>query len=130
MKTTSYKVLIVDDSKLARMAAIKALGALYPEWPRIEAGNSDEAMRAIQEGHPDLVLLDFNMPGKNGLDLASELLASNPHVPVAVISANRQPEILNRTTAIGAFFLPKPLTQDALADFLRSAIAYLAKARP
>ena len=121
----SYKVLIVDDSKLARMAAIKALSALYPDWTRIEAANSDEAIRSIADARPDIVLLDFNMPGKNGLDLASELLSSNPHMPVAVISANRQQEILNRTTAIGAFFLPKPLTQDDLADFLRSAIDYL-----
>ena len=125
----SYKVLIVDDSKLARMAAIKALGALYPDWSWIEAANSDEAARSIGEQSPDIILLDFNMPGKNGLDLASELLASNPHVPVAVISANRQQEILNRTTAIGAFFLAKPLTQDALADFLRSAVAYLRRAQ-
>jgi DNA-binding NarL/FixJ family response regulator len=126
----SYKVLIVDDSKLARMAAIKALSALYPDWASIEAANSDEATRLIGDARPDIVLLDFNMPGKNGLDLASELLASNPHIPVAVVSANRQQEILNRTTAIGAFFLPKPLTQDDLADFLRSAVVYLRTSRP
>jgi DNA-binding NarL/FixJ family response regulator len=125
----SYKVLIVDDSKLARMAVIKALSALYPDWSRIEATNSDEAMRSIQEAHPDIALLDFNMPGKSGLDLASELLASNPHMPVAVVSANRQQQILNRTTAIGAFFLAKPLTQDALADFLRRAVDYLRKSK-
>jgi DNA-binding NarL/FixJ family response regulator len=125
-----YKVLIVDDSKLARMAAIKALSALHPDWTRIEASNSDEAIAKIKEAPPDIVLLDFNMPGKSGLDLASELLSSNPHMPVAVISANRQQEILNRTTAIGAFFLPKPLTQDDLADFLRSAIEYLRAHKP
>ena len=126
----SYKVLIVDDSKLARMAAIKALSALHPDWTSIEAANSDEATAAIRDARPDIVLLDFNMPGKNGLDLASELLSADPHLPVAVISANRQQEILNRTTAVGAFFLPKPLTQDDLADFLRSAIAYLRAPRP
>ena len=126
----SYKVLIVDDSKLARMAAIKALRTLYPDWTSIEAANSDEAARMIGEARPDIVLLDFNMPGKNGLDLASEMLASNPHLPVAVVSANRQQEIVNRTTAIGAFFLPKPLTQDDLADFLRSAVAYLRTRKP
>ena len=125
----TYKVLIVDDSKLARMAAIKALSALHPDWTRVEAANSDEAMRSIEDEHPDIVLLDFNMPGKNGLDLAAELLAANPHMPVAVVSANRQQEVLNRTTAIGAFFLAKPLTQDGLADFLRSAVAYLQRHR-
>ena len=125
----TYKVLIVDDSKLARMAAIKALSVLQPDWTRVEAADSDEALRAVQDVHPDIVLLDFNMPGKNGLDLASELLSANPHMPVAVISANRQQEIVNRTTAIGAFFLAKPLTQDGLAEFLKSAVASLKKTR-
>jgi DNA-binding NarL/FixJ family response regulator len=123
----SYKVLIVDDSKLARMAVTKALGALYPDWTRIEAASSEEALQSIQESHPDIVLLDFNMPGRSGLDLASDLRRSDPHMPVAVISANRQQEVLNRTSAIGAFFLAKPLTQDALAEFLKVAVKDLGK---
>jgi len=126
----SYKVLVVDDSKLARMAVNKALSALYPDWTSLEAANSEEALRAMETSRPDIALLDFNMPGQNGLDLAAALLKSNPHMPVAVVSANRQQEILNRTTAIGAFFLSKPLTQHELADFLRSAVKYLSTAKP
>ena len=126
----SYKVLIVDDSKLARMAAIKALTTLYPDWTRVEAANSDEALRSIDEARPDIVLLDFNMPGKNGLDLAAELLAANPRRPVAVISANRQKEILDRTRSIGAFFLAKPLTGEDLAEFLETALAQLRARKP
>jgi DNA-binding NarL/FixJ family response regulator len=121
----SYKVLIVDDSKLARMAASKALGTLYPEWKRIEAANAEEALRALDESRPDIVLLDYNMPGQNGLDLASELLRSHPRLPVAVISANRQQEIVSRTSAIGAFFVAKPLTQEGLAEFLKVAVDQL-----
>ena len=126
----NYKILIVDDSKLARMAAIKALSVLYPDWTRLEAANSDEAIRAIQDARPDIVLLDFNMPGKSGLDLAAELLAEHPHMPVAVISANRQQQILDRANAIGAFFLAKPLTQDGLAGFLETAVAHLRRPKP
>ena len=121
----SYKVLIVDDSKLARMAVSRVLNALYPDWARIEAASSDEALRSIEQAHPDIALLDFNMPGRNGLELASDLRQSNPRMPVAVISANRQQEILSRATAMGAAFLPKPLTEDALAAFLKSAVAAL-----
>src|ERR1700761_8804045 len=40
----AYKLLIVDDSKLARMAAAKAMSTLYPDWVRFEASNSDEAV--------------------------------------------------------------------------------------
>ena len=124
-----HKVLIVDDSKLARMSVIKSLSALYPDWKWVEAVNSEEALRSIREARPDIALLDFNMPGQNGLDLAAELLQANPHLPVAVVSANRQQEIINRTTAIGAFFLAKPLTQADLAEFLKAAVDRLQRAK-
>ena len=45
----TQKVLIVDDSKLARMAVIKALNSLRPDWTRIEASNADEALALIKQ---------------------------------------------------------------------------------
>jgi DNA-binding NarL/FixJ family response regulator len=119
----THKVLIVDDSKLARMAVVKALKALRPDWPRIEAGSAAEALAQIGEECPDIVLLDFNMPGKDGLVFAAELSQHSPRIAVAVISANRQAEVINRTEAVGATFLPKPLTEKALDDFLNTAAA-------
>jgi CheY-like chemotaxis protein len=118
----THKVLIVDDSKLARMSVIKALNALRPDWPRVEAGSADEALACITEESPDIVLLDFNMPGKDGLAFAAELTQRYPQIVIAVISANRQVEVINRTEALGATFLPKPLTEKSLGDFL-SAVA-------
>jgi DNA-binding NarL/FixJ family response regulator len=119
----THKILIVDDSKLARMAVIKALLALHPEWQRFEAGNADEALALVSQHAPDIALLDYNMPGKDGLTLASELRALDPGIRVAVISANHQVEVIQRAQAAGATFLPKPLTQQALGEFLQSAIA-------
>jgi DNA-binding NarL/FixJ family response regulator len=118
----THKVLIVDDSKLARMAIVKALNALRPDWPRIEANNAEEALAQIHEESPDIVLLDFNMPGKDGLAFAAELSLHSPQIAIAVISANRQAEVINRTEAVGATFLPKPLTEKALGDFLDTAV--------
>ena len=124
----THKVLIVDDSKLARMAVVKALNALRPDWLRIEAGNADEALARINEQSPDIVLLDFNMPGKDGLLFAAELSQQYPQIAIAVISANRQVEVINRAEAVGATFLPKPLTEKALGDFLSAAVARQAAA--
>ena len=118
----THKVLIVDDSKLARMAVVKTLTALRPDWTRVEASNAEEALEHIERGPLDIVLLDFNMPGKDGLVFAAELRQSNPNISVAVVSANRQLEVINRTQAAGATFLPKPLTEKALRDFLDIAV--------
>jgi DNA-binding NarL/FixJ family response regulator len=117
----SYKVLIVDDSKLARMAIAKILAALRPDWTRIEAANPEEAVARFEENGADIALLDFNMPGRDGLDLAFELHDLKPEMPLALISANTQREIMTRTRQIGAAFLPKPLSQECLAEFLSSA---------
>ena len=118
----SVRILIVDDSKLARMAVAKTLGAVQPGWTRVEAANAEEAMAKIKEGAVDLAVLDFNMPGRDGLELAAELKTLKPAMPLAVISANHQVEVVTRAKAVGATFLSKPLTEQALRDFLDGAI--------
>lgn len=119
-----YTVLIVDDSKLARMSVAKVLGGLHPDWKRIEAANALEALEQTRQLSPEVVLVDFNMPGKDGVTLAAELRALDPKISVAVISANRQTEVIKRAEAAGATFLPKPVTESALADFLATVAGH------
>jgi CheY-like chemotaxis protein len=110
--------MVVDDSKLARMSIARLLDALRPEWTRLEAANAAEAIEWQTRGAIDLALLDFNMPGPDGLALAADLRGRDPAMPMAIISANNQDEVVARAHALGAAFLPKPLTQAALAEFL------------
>jgi CheY-like chemotaxis protein len=110
------------------MAVVKALNSLHPDWKRVEASNADEALEQIRREPVDIILLDFNMPGKDGVTLAAELRQSNPELRIAVISANRQMEVINRVQAVGATFLPKPLTEPALAEFLDGAVKRLGEA--
>jgi DNA-binding NarL/FixJ family response regulator len=126
----TYRLLIVDDSKLARMAAAKAMRACYPDWNRVEASNADEALALANDGSFDVALVDFNMPGRDGLQLAADLRARSPSMPLAVVSANHQDEIVARAKAIGAAFLPKPLTEQSLSDFLQGALQQLQSAKP
>ena len=87
---------------------------------RLEAANAGEAADLAR--YADIALLDFNMPGVDGLAYAAELRQLRPAMPLAIISANNQREIVDRTRAIGASFLPKPLTEDALRNFLDDAV--------
>lgn len=118
----TLKVLIVDDSKLARMAIIKALDAVRPELAWLEASDADTALALLQKDGADIALLDFNMPGKDGLALAAEMRELDPQIRVAVISANRQAEVVARARATGASFLAKPVTATALGEFLDDAL--------
>jgi CheY-like chemotaxis protein len=121
LEPTMATVLIVDDSKLARIVAAKAISALRPDWERVEAGNADEALARVAAGGIDLALLDYNMPGKDGLALAAELRSLHPTMPMAVITANVQDEIIARARAINATFIPKPLTAEGLRGFVSGA---------
>jgi CheY-like chemotaxis protein len=114
-------VLIVDDSKLARIVAAKAVRGLQPAWRRMEATNAEDALAAMETGEVDVALVDYNMPGRNGLDLAADLRARHPAMPIAVITANVQEEVIAQARAVGAAFVGKPVTEDGLRGFLSSA---------
>lgn len=114
-------LLIVDDSKLARIVVGKAAGGLQPDWIRVEAANADDALARIAEGDVDVAILDYNMPGRNGLDLAEELRAAYPDMPIALATANVQDEIIARARDAGVTFIAKPVTEEGARGFLSGA---------
>ena len=121
-------VLAVDDSKLARIVMGKAITALQPDWTRLEASNADEAMTVVDGRKIDVILLDFNMPGKDGLTLAEELRARFPAMPIAIATANVQDEVVARARAAALSFIAKPVTEDGLRGFLSGAALRLRSA--
>lgn len=122
-------ILIVDDSKLARIVASKAVTALQPNWERVEAGSADEALELLANRRIDVALLDFNMPGKNGIELAAEMRKILPAMPIALITANIQNEVIESAKAVGAAFVAKPVTQEGLQPFITEAAKTLSHER-
>lgn len=121
-------VLVVDDSKLARIVAGKAIAALQPDWIRVEASNAADALSIVDTQRIDVAILDFNMPDKDGLELAAELRGAHPTMPIAVITANVQDEIVSRVRELNATFVAKPVTQEAMSGFTSGAALRLKKA--
>jgi CheY-like chemotaxis protein len=122
-------ILIVDDSKLARIVIAKAVTALQPEWRRVEAGNAEDAVALLKQGGIDLAILDFNMPGENGLELAEQLRAHFPDMPIALATANVQDEIIAGARKVGAAFIAKPVNEESIKGFLSGAALKLARTR-
>jgi DNA-binding NarL/FixJ family response regulator len=118
-------VLIVDDSKLTRTVLAKAVVMLYPNWRLVEAENADGAMSSALDSRINIALIDYNMPGRNGLSLAAGLRSLHPEMPMALITANFQTEVIARTKGLGLTFLRKPHWQVSLAAFLRAAVGQL-----
>jgi two-component SAPR family response regulator len=61
------------------------------------------------------------MPGKNGVELAGEMRKLRPSMPIALITANIQNEVVAAAKAVDAVFVAKPLTQEGLQHFLDTA---------
>jgi len=117
----AHKVLIVDDSKLARMVIVSSLSRIRPDWTSVETANAEEALAAVTDESVDIALVDFNMPGIDGLELVARIRAIRPTMPIAVVSANMQDEIVGRARELNAAFIAKPLTDEALGSFLSGA---------
>jgi len=123
------RILIVDDSKLARIVVGKAVAALQPDWIRIEAADADQALALLEEGNIDVAVIDFNMPGRNGLELGEEIRKQFPEMPVALATANVQDEVIARARAANIAFVSKPITEEGFRGFLSGAVLKLRSAR-
>ncbi|WP_335645202.1 response regulator transcription factor [Azospirillum humicireducens] len=112
--------IIVDDSKLSRMHVRAMVLRNKPDWSVVEAANGDELFKTLQDTPVDVAIIDYNMPGDNGVETAAKLRAGHPNVHIAIITANAQDAVVSGIRALGAAFMPKPLEEEQVARFLNS----------
>lgn len=116
----SKTVIVVDDSRLSRMHVRGMVLRSQPDWTVIEAGNSDELFERLAEGDIHIAIIDFNMPGANGIEAATRVRAERPEIDLAIITANGQDSVVAGIRALGAAFMPKPLDEQQVSRFLAS----------
>ncbi|HYZ88823.1 MAG TPA: response regulator [Myxococcales bacterium] len=124
MRDAPGKVLVVDDDP-----EIVTFLATLLELEGIEssvATSAAAALEQLQQGRPDLVLLDIAMPDRDGIDLCREL-KSDPRlaeVPVFVVSARPGKDVVDRALAAGAEeFIRKPFENAELISRIRGRLA-------
>ena len=103
----SAKVLIVDDSKLARIVVGKTLTALQPDWTRVEAANADEACRARSRDDRRWRSSTSTCPARTAWSWPSTSASRYPDMPIAIATANVQDEIIARARAAKAHVRPQ-----------------------
>jgi DNA-binding NarL/FixJ family response regulator len=80
------RILIVDDSELVRQGLRTVLRA-NPGWEICdEASDGLTAVEKFRDLHPHVVILDFQMPGLNGLEIARRMLKIAPSVPIVMLT--------------------------------------------
>ncbi|NCA68702.1 MAG: phosphate regulon transcriptional regulatory protein PhoB [Sphingobacteriia bacterium] len=121
-------ILVVDDEPDIREVICFALEG--EDFRAIEAGHADEARKLISRENPDLILLDWMLPGRSGIELAQEL-KQNPRtraVPIIMISARGEEEDRIKGLDTGADdYITKPFSPREMVARIK---AVLRRAKP
>jgi len=116
------RLLLVDDHPVVRRG-LRGYLELEADFTVVgEAGDGEEALRAIAETRPDVVLLDLKMPGLDGQGVLDRLDQDGPRVLV-LTSATDAERVPNAIAAGAAGFVYKDIDPDALASAIRTVHA-------
>jgi len=115
-----FKVLLVDDEK----DFVKSLSERL-EMRDMKSGmafDGKEALEAIKEEEPSVILLDLKMPGMDGMEVLRLVKKAHPHVQVIILTGHGTDKDEEEARKLGAFdYLQKPVNMDRLMKSLKKA---------
>ncbi len=113
--------LFVDDSRVSRMKIRQIAAQSHPDWELLEAASGLEAHDMTRTVTPDLISMDINMPGINGIEAIEELRKNCPNAKIVLLSGNIQDDMRARAQALGLGFVEKPVTVESIAKVMAHA---------
>ena len=119
------KILVVDDHPLIREALRGVFGDLKSDITLFEASDSRQAMELVAEhGDLELILLDLNLPDRDGFSILSELRATHPGIAVVVLSGTQDRNSVTKALDLGAVgFIPKTGQREVMMSALQLVFA-------
>lgn len=112
------KILIVDDSMTSRLL-FKANMPKNGGHQVFDAVNLTDALDKVREVQPDLVVLDYNMPQYNGVEMAQAMLQAGVRTKMVLLTANTQKTVVDAAMAAGFIsILEKPINAAEIAELL------------
>lgn len=119
-------VVLADDERLTRQAVAALLGLEPDLTVAADVADGLEALRAIAEHRPDVVVLDVEMPGMDGLAVLERIAADGLPTRCVMLTRHARPGVLRRALSLGAKgFLAKTAPASLLADVVRRVHAGL-----
>jgi len=121
------KILIIDDSEddrlLYRRALRKSTDATYGI---AEASNGEEGLECIQEEYPACVLLDYSLPGRNGIEVLKRIRSQHPFVPVVMLTGQGNERVAVTAMQQGAqnYIAKSAITPETLEHAIRMAVEH------
>jgi DNA-binding NarL/FixJ family response regulator len=115
------RVLLADDHALVRAGIRALLNTIEGVEVIAEAGDGREALRLMQELHPDIVLLDITMPGLNGFEVLGESTKQLPDLRVIILTVHDAGEYAMQALRAGAAgYLPKTAAANELQEAIET----------
>jgi DNA-binding NarL/FixJ family response regulator len=105
---TKLKILIVEDNHSFRQFFKENLHSRFPSVEIFEAADGEKVLQIVEAESPNLVFMDIQLPGENGLSLTQKIKARYPHIVIVVITTYDIPEYREAAFQYGANrFIPK-----------------------
>jgi len=114
-------ILYVEDNP-SNMSLMKHILAMVPEYKMIEAHNGEIGIAMAEKHQPDLILMDINLPGMDGVTAMKQLASMDKtkHIPIVAVSANAMPNDVAQALEAGFHdYLTKPFQVDRLFEVLK-----------
>lgn len=116
----TIKILLADDENLIRDALVSLLDLQDGLDVVAQAASGTEAIAAAARYRPDVAVLDLQMPGADGIEVAEHLAADQPECAVVIVTSHGRPGYLRRALEVGVRgFVPKTTSATVLADVVR-----------
>lgn len=116
------KLLIVDDDPMVRQLTRMALAQ---EYACLEAADAESAYNLLDHERPDLIILDWVLPGLSGPNFFKRLQRDHDlsKIPVIIVSARGEEQVKKTATDLGAAgYLPKPFNVKALRELVAQTV--------
>jgi len=118
------KILIADDHAAVRHGLREILADALPDTQFSEACDGNEVLGLLAKSEVDLLLLDVNMPGRNGLDVLRDVKRDYPATPVIIVSVQPEDQYAIRCLRAGAAaYINKDKATEELARAVRKILA-------
>lgn len=122
----SKKILVMDDSKVSRLFVVNYWSDTDPDWQFIEAETGEEAVSLAEQHQFYTIILDYNMPDINGLQVAELVKARQPDCFIALLTANIQRYLQDEAEQAQVHYYRKPITPDLITQIIQDIRSYYA----
>ncbi|MGA2517055.1 MAG: response regulator transcription factor [Thermodesulfobacteriota bacterium] len=118
-----FKTMLVEDNPSFRRLVKNDLKDQFPSMDIIEAGDGIEGFRNIDSHPPNLIFMDIQLPGENGLELTRKIKADYPEIIVIILTTHDSPEYREAATRNKAdYFLSKDSTTSEIFKLVKSIL--------